>query len=138
MLICEFLQIDLPCIPCINDCSLYNCNASCSAEDTVLKVFSLDNLNLTAMRNNSGTDELATYYLTGMLMFKFISNLTYLRYRYFLGRHMYLSILNISTIIGLIFYLEHFISCSEGHKWIWCLHSVFVRWLQCRHFSTRV
>lgn len=68
------LQIDFPCIPCINDCSLYSCNSSCSTDNTILKVFSLDNLNLTSKRNSSTADELATYYLTG------IHYLTYLNY----------------------------------------------------------
>lgn len=67
------LQIDFPCIPCINDCSLYSCNSSCSTDNTILKVFSLDNLNLTSKRNSSTADELATYYLTGIHYLSFLN-----------------------------------------------------------------
>lgn len=72
ILVLGFLQIEHPCIPCIDECSRSACDESCEIAETVLKTFTLSNLTLPSKKitvNDTGHEiqQIVTYYFTGAL-----------------------------------------------------------------------
>ncbi|XP_076085326.1 uncharacterized protein LOC143056125 [Mytilus galloprovincialis] len=59
-----YRDISVPCLPCPNFCSRYNCNSTCDADKYVLYPFMLDNFTLPATRVEDNETKTIDYYIT--------------------------------------------------------------------------
>ena len=60
-----FRQVNQPCIPCTDACSLYNCDAACKLENMTQLHLTLQHLDLQSFEKGN-VSNLEVNYLTGM------------------------------------------------------------------------